>query len=288
MRYLVTGGAGFIGSHLLERLIHDEHDVVVLDDLSTGRRENLAPFGGSFTFIEGTITDLETCRRATTNVDYVLHQAALGSVPRSVEYPVPTHDANATGTLNLLVAAKEHGVARFVYAGSSSAYGDTPELPKRENMLPRPLSTYAVAKLCGEHYMGAFWKAYGLETVTLRYFNVFGPRQDPQSQYAAVIPRFISAALQGVEPTIYGDGEQTRDFTYVTNVVDANLRACSASGVAGRMFNVGGSHRTSLNELWQCIRTITGTSVEVRHDPPRAGDVRDSLADVMEAANALG
>ncbi|MEX2016365.1 MAG: SDR family oxidoreductase, partial [Candidatus Hydrogenedentales bacterium] len=276
MRFLVTGGAGFIGSHLIERLLAEKRDVTVLDDFSTGRRENIAPFLHGIRFIEGSISDPAICRKATEGVEFVLHQAALGSVPRSVVDPVTTNDVNANGTLNLLIAAKEAGVQRFVYAGSSSAYGDTKELPKHEGMPPRPRSPYAVAKLTGEQYCTAFFTTYGLETVTLRYFNVFGARQDPTSQYAAVIPLFITAALQNQRPTIYGDGEQTRDFTYISNVVDANLRACSASpAAAGGVFNVGAGAQTTLNELWRQIRKLTGATVDPIYAPVRAGDVRD-------------
>jgi len=225
MRYLITGGAGFIGSHLARHLVEAGAEVVVLDDFSTGRRENLAPIEGRYRLVEGTITDLETCRAASDGADVVLHQAALGSVPRSVADPLTTHAVNATGTLNVLAAAREAGVRRVVYAASSSAYGDTETLPKHEGMVPRPRSPYAVTKVAGEGYCQAFAAAYGLFTVGLRYFNVFGPRQDPGSQYAAVVPLFATAALTGTRPTIYGDGEQSRDFTYIDNVVQANLLA---------------------------------------------------------------
>jgi nucleoside-diphosphate-sugar epimerase len=289
MRYLVTGGAGFIGSHLVERLLADRHEVTVLDDFSTGRRENLTPFLDRIRLIEGSVTDLGTCRRAVDGAEFVLHQAALGSVPRSVIDPATTHNVNASGTLNLLIASRDAGVKRFVYAASSSAYGDTLELPKHEEMLPRPRSPYAVAKLAGEQYGSAFFATYGLETVALRYFNVFGARQDPTSQYAAVIPKFITAALRNERPTIYGDGEQTRDFTYIANVVEANLRACVApSAVAGRVFNIGAGAQTSLNTLWREIRRFTGASAEPIYEPVRAGDVRDSLASLDRALSILG
>jgi nucleoside-diphosphate-sugar epimerase len=289
MRYLVTGGAGFIGSHLVERLLADKHEVTVLDDFSTGRRENIQPFLEAIHLIQGSVTDLDTCWRALDGADFVLHQAALGSVPRSVIGPATTHNVNATGTLNLLIASKDAGVKRFVYAASSSAYGDTQELPKHEEMLPRPRSPYAVAKLAGEQYCSAFFATYGLETVALRYFNVFGARQDPTSQYAAVIPKFITAALRNEPPTIYGDGEQTRDFTYISNVVEANLRACVApSAVAGRLFNIGAGAQTSLNTLWREIRRFTGASAEPIYEPARAGDVRDSLASLDRARSILG
>jgi len=289
MRFLVTGGAGFIGSHLVERLLAEGHDVVVLDDFSTGRRENLTPFLNRIRLIEGSIIDVEVCRRAVGGVDFVLHEAALGSVPRSVIDPVGTNDVNGNGTLNLLLASKEGGVKRFVYAGSSSAYGNTKELPKHEEMPPRPLSPYAVAKLMGEQYCSAFFATYGLETVTLRYFNVFGARQDPASQYAAVIPKFITAALCNQPPTIYGDGEQTRDFTYIANAVEANLRACFApSAVAGQVFNVGAGAQTSLNQLWREIKRLTHAKVDPVYEPARAGDVRDSLASLERARTILG
>jgi UDP-N-acetylglucosamine/UDP-N-acetylgalactosamine 4-epimerase len=289
MRYVVTGGAGFIGSHLVEALLARGKEVVVLDDFSTGRRDNLEPFQGRFTLVEGSITDPAACAEVMGGADYVLHQAALGSVPRSVEDPVRTHHVNATGTLNVLVAAREAGARRVVYAASSSAYGDTEELPKHEGMPPRPRSPYAVTKVTGEHYCAAFGASYGLETVALRYFNIFGPRQDPESQYAAVIPLFFSAALAGRRPTIFGDGEQTRDFTYIGNVVDANLRACTAGPAAlGGVFNIGAGSRTSINRLWAIIRGLTGAETDPVFEAPRPGDVRDSLASLERAGAALG
>lgn len=289
MRYLVTGGAGFIGSHLVERLLGRGDDVVVLDDFSTGRRENLAPFEGRYELVEASLTDPDACARAARGADYVLHQAALGSVPRSVDDPVTTHDVNATGTLHLLRAAAAAGVRRVVFAASSSAYGDTEELPKHEAMPTRPRSPYAVSKVAGEHYCRAFHASYGLETVSLRYFNVFGPRQDPASQYAAVVPLFVTAALEGRSPTIYGDGEQSRDFTYIANVVDANLLACDAGPAAlGEVLNIGAGHRTTINQLWDTVRGLTGVDVEARHVDPRPGDVRHSLAALDRAADALG
>jgi nucleoside-diphosphate-sugar epimerase len=289
MRFLVTGGAGFIGSHLVERLLSEGNEVTVLDDFSTGRRENLAPFLDRIRVVEGSVTDPADCRRAVDRAEFVLHEAALGSVPRSVVDPITTNDVNANGTLNLLLASKEAGVKRFVYAGSSSAYGDSTELPKHEGMLPRPRSPYAVSKLTGEQYCAAFFATYGLETVTLRYFNVFGARQDPASQYAAVVPKFITAALCGQRPTIYGDGEQTRDFTYISNVVDANLQACVApASVAGQVFNVGAGAQTSLNQLWREIKRLTRAAVDPVYESPRAGDVRDSLASLDRARSILG
>lgn len=288
MKYLVTGGAGFIGSHLVERLLEDGEEVVVLDDFSTGRRENLTPFEGRFRLVEGSITDLDACRDAVAGVDYVFHQAALGSVPRSVADPHRTHEVNATGTLNVLAAAREAGVRRVVYAASSSAYGDTEELPKHEGMVPRPRSPYAVTKLTGEEYCRAFHASYGLETVALRYFNVFGPRQDPESQYAAVIPRFAAAALGDGQAKIFGDGEQSRDFTFISNVVQANLKACTAGEKAlGQVFNVGAGHRTTINELWERIRELGGGG-RATHLEPRAGDVRHSLASLDRVRDAIG
>lgn len=279
MRYLITGGAGFIGSHLVEHLVKEDQDVVVLDDFSTGKLPNLAPYMERVELIRGSVADRQVCSEAARGVDFVLHQAALPSVPRSVRDPDATHLACATGTLNLLLAAREAGVRRFVYAGSSSAYGNTPELPKREDMLPRPRSPYAVAKLAGEHYCQAFHATYGLETIILRYFNIFGPRQDPSSQYGAAIPTFITKALRNESPLIYGNGQQTRDFTFVENAVHANLSACFASKeVCGGVFNVGCGTRVSINELWAHIGRMTGTTAEPTYAPARPGDVRDSLA----------
>ena len=288
--YLVSGGAGFIGSHLVEKLVSEGARVRVLDDFSTGRRENLEPLLDRIELIEGSLTHAADCARAVEGVTYVLHQAALPSVPRSIADPLLTHEVDATGTLRLLHEARQAGVRRFVYAGSSSAYGDTPTLPKREEMTPQPRSPYAVAKLAGEHYTRVFYYVYGLETVVLRYFNVFGPRQDPASQYSAVIAVFTDRALEGRPPIINGDGEQTRDFTYVENVVQANLRACHApaEGVAGEVFNVGCGERTSVNELWRIIREVIGADVDAQHASPRPGDVRDSLASLDRIRERLG
>ena len=288
--YLVTGGAGFIGSNLVETLIREGASVRVLDDFSTGRRENLDGFVDDIDLVEGSITNPATCVSGCDGIDFVLHQAALPSVPRSVANPAATHEACATGTLNMLVAARDAGVKRFVYAGSSSAYGDTPTLPKIESMPALPRSPYAVAKLAGEHYCKAFSLIYGFETVALRYFNIFGPRQDPASQYSAVIPLFITEALKGEAPTIDGDGEQTRDFTYVENAVRANLLACTAdaAAVSGEVFNVGCGERISVNRLWEAIQEATGARLEALHGPEREGDVRDSLASLAEIQRHLG
>lgn len=289
MRYVVTGGAGFIGSHLVKHLLEAGHEVVVLDDLSTGSRENLKEFQGKVRFVEQSVADFKACIRTFQGADYVLHQAALGSVPRSIAYPHQTHAVNATGSLNVLRAAQEAGVRRVVYAGSSSAYGDTEILPKAEEMAPRPRSPYAVAKLTGEHYARAFSASYGLSTVVLRYFNVFGPRQDPHSQYAAVIPRFVQAALSGRPPQIYGDGFQTRDFTYIDNVVEANMLACDAPDeISGHSINIGAGHQTSILALWGMIADAAKAHTDPEHLPPRQGDVRHSLAALEKAERLLG
>jgi nucleoside-diphosphate-sugar epimerase len=289
MRYVVTGGAGFIGSHLVEYIVRAGHEVVVVDNFRTGRIENLAPFLRRVELVEGSITNLRTCAKAFNGADFVLHQAALPSVPRSVHDPIATHEANVTGTLNVLLAAFDAGVKRFVYAASSSAYGNTVGLPKHEDLPPRPLSPYAASKLAGEDYLRVFYETYGLETVGLRYFNVFGPRQDPHSQYSAAIPKFISAAFSGAPPTIFGDGEQTRDFTYVANVVQANMLACEAPPQAlGRIFNVGCGERVSVNRLWKYIRDLTGGTVEPEYKPARLGEVRDSVACLERIRRVLG
>lgn len=288
MRYLITGGAGFIGSHLVERLVGSGDQVVVLDDFSTGKRAALEPWLDRIELIEGSITDPHSCARAVRGCQFVLHQAAMPSVARSVADPLRSHAVNATGTLAVLIAARDAGIQRVIYASSSSVYGNTPELPKREAMVPHPRSPYAVAKLCGEQYCGAFTAAFGLETVALRYFNVYGPRQDPASQYAAAIPRFISAALAGTAPQINGDGGQTRDFTHVGNVVEANLLACRVPGIAGSVFNIGGGRRISINDLWAEIRRQTGSDVVAEYTATRPGDVRDSLASLDRSRQALG
>jgi len=287
-RYLVTGGAGFIGSHIVEALVARGESVVVLDNLSTGNPENLSACQDAIEFIEGDLRDRETVRQSCESVDYVLHQGALPSVPRSIEDPIGSNEANVTGTLNVLVAAREAGVRRVVYAGSSSAYGDTPTLPKREDMATRPRSPYAVSKLAGELYCQVFHAAYGLETVVLRYFNVFGPRQDPNSPYSAVIPRFITALRDGRAPVVYGDGEQSRDFTYVANAVEANLLACEAPDAPGRVMNVACGEQTSLNTLLHNLGHIMGREVAPAYEPPRPGDVKHSLADISLARELLG
>ena len=287
-RYLVTGGAGFIGSHIVERLVRLGESVVVLDNLSTGTFANLAPWLESITFVQGDIRHLPTVREACIGADYVLHQAALPSVPRSVNDPIASNDANVGGTLNVLVAARDAGVRRVVYAGSSSAYGDTPTLPKREDMPARPLSPYAVSKYTGELYCQVFAKLYSLETVVLRYFNVFGPRQDPTSHYAAAIPKFIIALQQGTRPVIYGDGEQSRDFTYVANAIEANLLACRAEEAAGEVINIACGQRTSLNQLVHMLGRIAHSDLGAAHEKARAGDVKHSLADIAKAQRLLG
>lgn len=286
-KFLVTGGAGFIGSHIVEALVDRGDEVRVLDNLSTGDRANLEPFAASIEFIEGDLVDPEVVAAAVDGVDCIFHEAALPSVPRSVEYPLDTNAACVTGTVTLLDAARRAGVRRLVYAASSSAYGDQPTSSKRETDLPAPLSPYGAAKLAAEYYCQAFTATYGFETVAIRYFNVFGPRQDPDSPYSAVIPRFITALLAGQPPVIYGDGHQARDFTYVKNVVHGNLLAADASGAAGRVFNVANGRSTSLLELVDLLNEMLGTDVAPKHDPPRAGDIRESLADISQARAVL-
>ncbi len=283
LSFLVTGGAGFIGSNIVERLVQEGHKVRVLDNFSTGRRENLSHLLDKIELIEGDIRDLDTCRKAVEGVDFVLHQAALPSVQRSIEDPLTTFQVNALGTLNILIASKERGVKRLVYASSSSVYGDNPKLPKREDMQPLPLSPYAVSKLAGENLCRAFYKSYGLSVVSLRYFNVFGPRQDPKSPYSAVIPRFLTALLNGKSPIIYGDGEQTRDFTYVENVVEANISAVFKEGIDGEVFNIACGKGTSVNQLFRLLRELIGANdIEPTYAPPRVGEVRHSFADISK------
>lgn len=286
--YLVTGGAGFIGSHLVEEIRRRGERVRVLDNLITGKRQNLEQIDG-VEFIDGDLADLDTARRAVDGVDYVLHHAAIPSVPRSVADPITSNRANIDASLVLLVAARDARVKRIVYAGSSSAYGNTPALPKREDMAANPLTPYALQKLVGEQYMKMFTDLYGLETVTLRYFNVFGPRQDPSSPYSGVISLFIRSLVDGRRPKIYGDGGQTRDFTYVANVVDGALRACTASGVAGEVINVATGGCVSLNHLFRVLRDQIGADgIEPEYCDTRAGDVRDSQADITKARQLLG
>jgi len=288
-RYLVTGGAGFIGSGLVRELVSRGSAVRVLDNFLTGRRECLEPLKGRVEVIEGSIDDPHIVRRALAGVDYVLHQAALPSVQRSVEKPVESHATNLTGTLVLLEGAREAGVRRFVYASSSSVYGDSPELPKVETMPATPLSPYAIGKLGGELYCSVFHRLHGLETVSLRYFNVFGPGQRPDSPYAAVIPSFMSAFLSGGPPVIYGDGSQSRDFTYLENVVQANLAACAAGPAAvGEVFNVACGEKVTLLELLAEMEGLTGQRVQPRFEPSRKGDVRESLASIEKARRLLG
>jgi nucleoside-diphosphate-sugar epimerase len=285
--YLVTGGAGFIGSHLAEELVRRGHRVRVADSLVTGKRANLDHVP-DVEFLEGDLADLEVAQRAVAGCDVVLHQAAIPSVPRSVHDPITSNRANVDATLNVLVAARDAGVRRVVYAASSSAYGDAAALPKQEDMPTRPLSPYALQKLVGEQYMQMFTRLYGLETVSIRYFNVFGPRQDPSSPYSGVISVFATALLENRPPNITGDGEQTRDFTYVANVVDGVLRACDAPKASGEVINVATAGRISLNDLFRVMKRIVGATVDPVYVAPRAGDVRDSLADIQKAKALLG
>jgi len=285
---LVTGGAGFIGSNLADRLIQEGARVRILDNFSTGFRENLEEISGSFEFIEGDVADPAVVASAIKGVEIVFHEAALPSVPRSVEDPVSTHQACVEGTFNLLLAAKDAGVRRFVYAASSSAYGDQPTLPKSETMAPAPMSPYAVAKLTGEYYASAFYRVYGLETVSLRYFNVFGPRQNPSSPYSGVISRFIDALMTDTRPVIFGDGEQSRDFTYIDNVVDANLKAASSATAPGLVMNAANGERISLNSLLSTLKEITGKDIDAEYLDPRTGDVKHSQADNSLAEQTLG
>ncbi|MEX2115235.1 MAG: SDR family oxidoreductase [Pirellulales bacterium] len=288
--FLVTGGAGFIGSHIAEALVARGDRVRVLDNLSTGHLANLDHLRDKIEIVQGDIIDPEIVAAAVRGVDCVFHEAALASVPRSVERPLDTNAACVTGTLNVLNEARQAGVRRLVYAGSSSAYGNQVSSPKRETDLPAPISPYGTAKLAGEAYCHAFWATYGFETVSIRYFNVFGPRQDPNSQYSAVIPRFITAMLAGNQPVIYGDGKQSRDFTFIANVVHGNLLAADADAalVAGRTFNVANGRSTDLLQLIAQLNDLLGTSIQPVHEPARAGDVRESLADISQARERLG
>jgi UDP-glucose 4-epimerase len=286
--YLITGGGGFIGSNIVRALVERSQQVRVLDNFATGRRQNLLELESKIELIEGDIREQAVAERAVKGVDYVLHQAALGSVPRSVQDPITSNEVNVNGTLNLLWAAKKAHVKRFVTASSSSVYGNTPQLPKEENMMPNPISPYAVSKLASERYTLSFNAVYGLQTVALRYFNVFGPKQDPASQYAAVIPRFITAIMNGSTPIVYGDGEQSRDFTYIDNVVQANLLACTALEAPGQFMNIACGDRYSLNTLLQLIAEIMGKKVRPIYETERPGDVKHSLASIERAKNILG
>ncbi len=287
MRYLVTGGAGFIGSNTVEELVRRGHSVVVLDDLSTGKEENLSPVAGKIELLRGSIADLETVRAACRGVDYVLHLAARTSVPRSVKEPLETNRVNVDGTLNVLVAARDARVRRVVFAASSSVYGETLILPKVETMTPSPISPYGVSKFVGEAYAQVFGRVYGLQNVSLRYFNVFGPRQDPDSPYSGVLSRFITALQNGAQPVVFGDGEQSRDFTYVENVVEANLLACEAPKASGLVFNIGVGGRFTLNRTLQLLEKFAGKPAQPRYDPPRDGDILHSQADISLARKLL-
>jgi nucleoside-diphosphate-sugar epimerase len=288
MRYLVTGGAGFIGSNTVDELVRRGHSVVVLDDLSAGKEENLAEVRNKITFIKGTIIDIEIIRKAIFEADYVIHLAARTSVPFSMKDPIESNRVNIDGTLNVLVAARDAKVKRIVFAASSSAYGETPTLPKTESMQPCPISPYGVTKYVGELYAQTFGRCYGLENVCLRYFNIFGPRQDPGSPYSGVMAKFCTAFLEETEPVIFGDGSQSRDFTYVENAVQANLLACEAPSVSGKVFNIGTGDRITLNDVVDTLGKISGKPLKARHDPPRDGDIRDSQADIDQARALLG
>jgi UDP-N-acetylglucosamine/UDP-N-acetyl-alpha-D-glucosaminouronate 4-epimerase len=288
MRYLVTGGAGFIGSNLVDELVHRGHRVVVLDDLSTGSESNLAGVRNKIDFRVGSITDLASVQSACQGADYVIHLAARASVPKSVANPLETNFVNIDGTLNVLVAARDAKVRRFVYAASSAAYGESPTLPKIESMPSEPISPYGVTKYVGELYAQVFGRVYGLENASVRYFNVFGPRQDPTSQYSGVLSRFMLAVIQAEAPVIFGDGQQSRDFTYVDNVVDETLRACEAEGASGKVFNGGTGARITLNEVVQLLGKITGKKIGAKYELPRAGDILHSQADISLARKVLG
>lgn len=286
--YLVTGGAGFIGSNIVDELLRRGERVRVLDNFSTGREENVADFASRVDLIRGDVREEDTVDAAVKGVDYVLHQAALASVPRSIVDPTSNNQVNAQGTLNILIAARRHGVKRVVYASSSSVYGDSQELPKVEGMMPNPKSPYAVAKLAAEYYCRVFGELHGLPTVSLRYFNVFGPRQDPGSQYSAVIPLFVKALLEGKSPNIYGDGEQSRDFTFISNVVNANLLACAANVTGARVYNIACGGRYTLNQLFAALRERIGSGVEPVYGPARPGDVKHSMAGIERIQKDLG
>ncbi len=289
-KFLVTGGAGFIGANLVEKLLEIGCWVRVIDDFSTGKESNIGEFNklDNFELIEGDIRNLNTCNKACQNIDYVLHQAALGSVPRSIKYPESTNEVNITGTLNMLIAAKENNIQRFIYASSSSVYGDEETLPKIEEKIGKPLSPYAVSKYTNELYAYNFYKIYGLETIGLRYFNVYGRKQDPNSIYAAVIPNFISKLLKNDRPIIYGDGTQSRDFTYIDDVIQANIKACIAKKeVSGEVFNIANGKKTTINSLYDIICDLLNIEVDPIYESARKGDVKHSLADISKAVNLL-
>jgi UDP-glucose 4-epimerase len=286
--YVVTGGGGFIGSHIVEELLRRNETVTIIDNFSTGKRENVESFKNRAEVIEADLAETPDLVQFLKGADYVIHQAAIPSVPKSIIDPVKSHQANVNGTLRLLIASRDAGVKRVVYASSSSLYGDSPTLPKHEGMMPNPLSPYGAQKLFGEIYSQVFTKAYGLETVSLRYFNVFGPRQDAISQYSGVLALFIPAVLQGRRPTIYGDGLQSRDFTYVQNVVDANLLACTVPGVGGQVFNVACGDRITVNSMLQQINHIVGKDIAAIYSDPRSGDIKHSQADITRAKEHLG
>ncbi len=288
MRYLVTGGAGFIGSNTVDELVRRGHSVRILDDFSAGKERNLEAVANQVEIIRGSITDLDIVQKACGGVDFVIHLAARTSVPRSVKDPIETNRVNIDGMLNVLVAARDSKVRRLVYSASSSAYGETPTLPKREDMPPAPISPYGVTKFAGELYAGVFGRCYGLETVSLRYFNVFGPRQDPGSPYSGVLSKFNAALLEGSQLVVFGDGEQSRDFNYVENVVQANLLACEAPGCAGRVFNIGTGGRFTLNETIKLLEKLSGKRATVKYEAARAGDILHSQADITEARKWLG
>ena len=288
MRVLVTGGAGFIGSHIAERLVRDGHAVRIVDNFSSGRRENLAGFADQVELVEGDIRDAALLERLSLGCELVYHEAAVVSVPYSVEHPQETHDVNIQGTLNVLQAARRGKVRRVVFACSAAVYGEEPELPKREAMAPLPIAPYGVEKITGEYYLGVFNKLYGVETVSLRYFNVFGPRQDPCSPYSGVISVFVDRVLKGVTPRVFGDGQQCRDFVFVANVVDANLLAGRVASAAGRCYNIGCGQRTTLNDLLRILGRLTGQEVHPEYDEARAGDIRESVADISRARRELG
>jgi len=287
MRCLVTGGAGFIGSHLVEGLLERGHSVRVVDNFLTGKRENLARVVSKIELVEGDIRDFSLCQKITREIDWIFHQAALPSVPRSVEDPGLSNEINVTGTLNLLIAAREAAVKKFIFASSSSVYGDDQNLPKKEDILGQPLSPYAITKRVGEMYCLVFNQLYGLSTICLRYFNIFGPRQDPHSQYAAVIPNFIQRMIESRPPVIFGDGFQSRDFTYVANVVEANIRAAEVTEVEKRIFNIACGQRITVMELVEWINRILGKDIKPVFDPPRPGDIKHSYADISLAQKYL-